>query len=211
MKRSLLVRTGRVLAAGLLAGLVAGLVPGTATAAPAGLGTGPVTTTSTAAQIEAAIAYGQSKVGKSLYTGCWAGPYRMGATPTTEMSFDGRNCGQSYIYVLRPGWYGFDCSGLIYRMFQAAGVYFPWKSTAEMLNAGLPQVSKSQVRRGDLLLKSGHVAMYLGKTPDGVPWALEAAPKQILEQDGIWRVAKGVQAIDARPYLNSTAYTVRRV
>ncbi len=170
-----------------------------------------VTTSMTSAQIEAAIAYGQSKVGKSLYTGCWGGDYRFGASPTTEMHFDGRNCGQSYIYVLRPGWYGFDCSGLIYKMFEAAGVYFPWTSTAQMINANLPSVSRANIRRGDLLLKSGHVAMYLGKTSDGVPWALEAAPKQILEQSGIWRVAKGVQAVDARPYLNSSSYTVRRV
>src|SRR5688572_7033288 len=62
------------------------------------------------AAIEAAIAYGEAQVGKSLYTGCSAGTYRMGGMPSTEMHFDGRSCGQSYIYVLRPGWKGFDCS-----------------------------------------------------------------------------------------------------
>jgi hypothetical protein len=196
-------------AAAFAVGITLTLVPGTAFAEDSVQG--GVTIGSTSAQIETAIAYGQAQVGISLYTGCWGGAYRMGASPSAEMHFDGRNCGQSYIYVLRPGWKGFDCSGLIYRMFQAAGVYFPWTSTAQMINANLPLVSKSQIRRGDLLLKSGHVAMYLGKTADGVPWALEAAPKQILEQDGIWRVAKGVQAVDARPYLNSSSYTARRV
>jgi cell wall-associated NlpC family hydrolase len=193
-------------------GLTVVMIPGTAVASsPPGIGTDQLTTASaTSAQIETAIAYGQAQVGKSLYTGCWGGSYRFGATPTQEMHFDGRNCGQSYIYVLRPGWKGYDCSGLIYKMFQAAGVYFPWTSTAQMINAGLPLVSKAQVRRGDLLLKSGHVAMYLG-VANGIPWALEAAPKQILEQSGIYRVAKGVQAVDARPYLNSSSYTVRRV
>ncbi len=186
------------------------LVPGTAVAAT-GTGGDVITSSMTSAQIEAAINYGQAQVGRSLYTGCWGGSYRLGASPATEMHFDGRNCGQSYIYVLRPGWRGFDCSGLIYRMFQAAGVYFPWTSTAQMVNAGLPQVSKASIRRGDLLLKSGHVAMYLGKTADGVPWALEASPNQILEQDGIWRVALGVMAVDARPYLNSSSYTARRI
>lgn len=170
-----------------------------------------ITAAATSAQIEAAIAYGQAQVGVSLYTGCSAGSYRMGASPSHEMHFDGRTCGQSYIYVLRPGWKGFDCSGLIYKMFQHAGVNFPYTSTAQMINANLPSVPKSQIRRGDLLLKSGHVAMYLGTTADGIPWALEASPKQVLEQDGIWRVAKGVMAVDARPYLNSSSYTVRRV
>lgn len=74
----------------------------------------------------------------------------------------------------------------------------------------LPQVSKSVIRRGDLLVKSGHVAMYLG-VADGIPWALEASPKQVLERSGIWRVAKGVMAVDARPYMNSTSYSARRV
>lgn len=198
----------------LVVGFLIVLIPGAAGAAGplsrAGV-TGGVTAAATSAQIEAAIAYGQAQVGISLYTGCSAGNYRMGASPGQEVHFDGRTCGQSYIYVLRPGWKGYDCSGLIYKMFQAAGVSFPYTSTAQMINAGLPSVPKAQIRRGDLLLKSGHVAMYLGKTSDGVPWALEASPKQVLEQDGIWRVAKGVMAVDARPYLNSSSYTVRRI
>lgn len=160
------------------------------------------------AAIEAAIAYGQAQVGSSLYTGCSAGTYRMGASPTKEMQFDGRGCGQSYIYVLRPGLKGFDCSGLIYKMFQAAGVSFPYTSSSAM--AALPAVSKASIQRGDLLVKPGsHVAMYLGVS-GGIPWALEASPKQILEQSGIRRVAKGVMAVDARSYLSSSSYTARR-
>lgn len=199
MKLSWLVRA----AGALVVGLVLAMSPGTATAAPASV----PSVSSTA--IETAIAYGQAQVGKSLYTGCSAGKYRMGATPTQEMHFDGRTCGQSYIYVLRPGWRGYDCSGLIYKMFQAAGVYFPYTSSSAM--AALPAVSKSQIRRGDLLVKPGsHVAMYLG-VANGIPWALEASPKRVLEQSGIWRVAQGVMAVDARPYLNSSGYSARRV
>lgn len=207
MKRSRAVRA----ACALVVGLMVVLIPGTATAdsSPSAGAVGSTTASVSSAAIEAAIAYGQAQVGNSLYTGCSAGAYRMGATPSYEMHFDGRSCGQSYIYVLRPGWRGFDCSGLIYKMFQAAGVYFPYTSSAAM--ASLPGVSKSQIRRGDLLVKPGsHVAMYLG-VADGIPWALEASPKQILEQDGIWRVAKGVMAVDARPYMNSTSYSARRV
>lgn len=191
-----------------LVGLAVALAPGVSTAGPPAPAGSSQLVASTA--VETAIAYGQAQVGKSLYTGCSAGSYRMGASPTQEMHFDGRACGQSYIYVLRPGWRGYDCSGLIYKMFQAAGVYFPYTSSSAM--SVLPTVSKSVIRRGDLLLKPGsHVAMYLGRTADGVPWALEASPKQILEQSGIYRVAKGVMAVDARPYLNSTSYTARRV
>jgi peptidoglycan DL-endopeptidase RipA len=190
-----------------LAGLAFAVQPGVATAgspAPADAGHAAAS-----AAIEQAIAYGQAQVGVSLYTGCSAGAYRMGASPSREMHFDGRGCGQSYIYVLRPGWRGYDCSGLIYKMFQAAGVHFPYQSSSAM--AALPTVPKSQIRRGDLLLKPGsHVAMYLG-VADGIPWALEASPKQILEQSGIYRVAKGVMAVDARSYLNSSSYTARRV
>jgi cell wall-associated NlpC family hydrolase len=159
--------------------------------------------------IEAAIAYGQAQVDISLYTGCSAGEYRMGASPATEMQFDGRVCGQSYIYGLRPGWKGFDCSGLIYKMFEYAGVYFPYTSSAEM--EAVPAVPKESIQRGDLLVKPGsHVAMYLG-VADGTPWALEASPKIVMEQYDIWRVAKGVMVVDATPYLNSSSYTAHRL
>jgi selenocysteine lyase/cysteine desulfurase len=39
----------------------------------------------------------------------------------------------------------------------------------------------------------------------------DRALDRILEQDGIWRVAKGVMAVDASPYLNNASYTARRV
>ncbi len=154
MKR---IRAVHVVCAAVV-GLLAVLIPATASARSAD----EQTTVSVSSEaIEAAIAYGQAQVGTSLYTGCSAGAYRMGGTPSEEMHFDGRGCGQSYIYVLRPGWKGFDCSGLIFKMFEAAGVDFPYTSSAAM--AALPSVSKSEIQRGDLLVKPGsHVAMYLG-------------------------------------------------
>jgi peptidoglycan DL-endopeptidase RipA len=206
VKRLRLVHT----ACALVVGLLVVLIPATATAGSSATGADEREAASvSSAAIEAAIAYGQEQVGSSLYTGCSAGDYRMGATPSQEMHFDGRGCGQSYIYVLRPGWKGFDCSGLIYKMFEAAGVPFPYTSSAAM--AALPSVSKSEIQRGDLLVKPGsHVAMYLGVS-DGIPWALEASPKQILEQNGIWRVAQGVMVVDARPYLDNPSYGAHRV
>jgi cell wall-associated NlpC family hydrolase len=191
--------------------LLAVLIPVTATAgsAPENGSVERETPSVSSAAIETAIAFGQEQVGQSLYTGCSAGDYRMGAMPSEEMHFDGRGCGQSYIYVLRPGLKGFDCSGLIYKMFEHAGVDFPYTSSAAM--AALPAVDKSQIQRGDLLVKPGsHVAMYLG-VADGVPWVLEASPKQILEQNGIWRVAQGVLVSDGSSYLNNSGYGAHRV
>ena len=199
MKR---LRTAVALAVGLLVAALVALLPatGTASASAAAL---PAET------IENAIAYGQAQVGHALYTGCSAGAYRMGGTPTEEMQFDGRGCGQSYIYILRPGWVGFDCSGLIYMMYQSAGVTdFQYTSSAAM--AGIPEVSKAEIQRGDLLVNPGHhVAMFLGYA-DGVPWALEASPKNVMEQSGIYKVAQGVQAIDATGYLNDADYSAHR-
>jgi cell wall-associated NlpC family hydrolase len=193
----------------LAVGLLAVLIPATASAGSSDNAAVEGKASVSSDAIEAAIAFGQAQVGTSLYTGCSAGDYRMGGTPSEEMHFDGRGCGQSYIYVLRPGWKGFDCSGLIYKMFEAAGVEFPYTSSAAM--AALPSVDKSEIQRGDLLVKPGsHVAMYLGVS-DGVPWALEASPKQIIEQDGIWRVAQGVLVVDATSYLDNSGYGAHRV
>jgi hypothetical protein len=207
MKRSWVINA----VCALTIGLAVMALPGTAAAAPSSNGSDDFSTTAaTSAQIEAAIAYGMDKVNKSLYTGCSAGTYRFGTWTTYERHFDGRTCGQSYVWVFRPGYYGYDCSGLIYKMWQAAGVYFPYTSSSAMKD-NVPKVSKTYIRRGDLLVKYGHVAMYLGKTSDGVPWALEASPKQVLEASGVYRVAKGVMAVDARPYLTSSYYTAHRV
>lgn len=187
------------------------LVPATATADVASRSGADSSTISSVSpeDIEEAIAYGQAQVGISLYTGCSAGDYRKGAMPSQEMHFDGRTCEQSFINVLRPGWKGFDCSGLIWRMFYEAGVDFPYDSSGQM--AALPEIDKADIQRGDLLVNPGsHVAMYLG-VADGVPWVLEASPNEVLEESGIYRVAKGVMAVDATPYLNSSEYTAHRV
>ena len=206
MKRSRVVEV----ACGLAVGLMVALVPGTATADEAPRSDASSTTDAvTPTDIEEAIAYGQAQVGVSLYTGCWGGEWRMGATTDVERSFDGRNCGQSFINVLRPGWKGFDCSGLVYRMWEAAGVSFPYTSSRDM--TAVPEIPMDQIQRGDLLLKPGsHVAVYLGMA-EGTHWALEASPKTVLEQDGIWRVAEGVMAVDAGPYMTDPAYSARRV
>jgi hypothetical protein len=76
------------------------------------------------------------------------------------------------------------------------------------MKSGIPQVSKSQIRVGDLLAKNGHVAVYLGDgNGDGVASVLEATPKW-QNADGSWH---GVMISDATAYLNSSEYTAHRV
>jgi peptidoglycan DL-endopeptidase CwlO len=57
---------------------------------------------------------------------------------------------------------GFDCSGLAYAAWAAAGVAIPRDSYEQW--AGLPHVSLSAIEPGDLLIYNGegHVAMYVG-------------------------------------------------
>ncbi|MFZ1578879.1 MAG: NlpC/P60 family protein [Nostocoides sp.] len=171
------------------------------------------TTESSSVKIRQAISYGMSKL-DAHYTGCNASSYRMGGVAAADMWFDGSSCGQK-VYLLPKGHAGFDCSGLIYKMFQAAGVPFSYQSSAAM--AALPAVSKSQIRVGDLLVNPGHhVAMYLGDGDgDGRASVLEATPARILREfwsgGKLHREAIGVVISDAGPYLSSSAYTARRV
>jgi cell wall-associated NlpC family hydrolase len=122
------------------------------------------------------------------------------------MTHIGAPCGQSNYYQ-PAGSKGFDCSGLIYKMFEYAGVYFPWTSSSA-IKTGVPQVAKSQIQVGDLLAKDGHVAMYLGDGDgDGVASVLEATPTT-WNADGS-RI--GVVISDATGYMNDPAFSAHRV
>ena len=159
--------------------------------------------------VRSALSYGLDQL-DALYTGCAAGDYRMGKVAPYNLWHDGRTCGQSRVYYQPAGTKGFDCSGLVYKMFQWAGVYFPWTWTGSM-KSGIPQVAKSQIQVGDLLVKNdsggGHVAVYLGDGDgDGVASVLEATPKW-QNPDGSWT---GVVLSDATKYLTDGTYTAHR-
>lgn len=79
----------------------------------------------------------------------------------------------------------FDCSGLMYAAWQAAGITLPRDTYEEW--AGLPHVPLSDIQPGDLILYNGesHVAMYVGngyiidaphtgavveRLPESTPW-----------------------------------------
>jgi cell wall-associated NlpC family hydrolase len=61
----------------------------------------------------------------------------------------------------------FDCSGLVQRAWEAAGVRVPRTSSA--IASELPEVPLAEVRAGDILWWPGHVAIYAGSG-----WAIEA-------------------------------------
>jgi peptidoglycan DL-endopeptidase CwlO len=69
--------------------------------------------------------------------------------------------GKPYIWGgTGPG--GFDCSGLVYSAYRAAGIALP-RTTYEMLaSSRLIRISKSQARQGDLaFFGTGHVELYV--------------------------------------------------
>jgi peptidoglycan DL-endopeptidase CwlO len=71
-----------------------------------------------------------------------------------------RQRGKPYLWG-GTGPYGYDCSGLVYAAYRAAGVALP-RTTYEMLGSWrLVQIPKSEARRGDLaFFGTGHVELY---------------------------------------------------
>lgn len=136
--------------------------------------------------IQAAIDFGRSQVGAPYVGG--ASPFRFG-TPG-----DGRTYQMSgqRAYVSPRGVVGYDCSGLMVTMLKKAGIDLSRLSSSRAMKAHLPQVPKSQLQPGDLLVKNGHVAMYLGNGQ-----MIEAVPS-------------GVRVGPASKYLNDPAYTGHR-
>jgi cell wall-associated NlpC family hydrolase len=72
-----------------------------------------------------------------------------------------RQLGKPYVFGA-AGDSSFDCSGLVMRAWQAAGVSLP-RTTYEMARIG-SRISRGQLQPGDLafLYNYGHVALYIG-------------------------------------------------
>lgn len=81
--------------------------------------------TATNSTFQLALNYGMKNVG-TLYVGCAGGTYRFGVPAPYDMYHDGTTCGQSRVYFQPKGSVGFDCSGLMVEMFDAAGIYLPY-------------------------------------------------------------------------------------
>ena len=146
-----------------------------------------------------ALDYGKANLG-TIYVGCAGGNYRFGLTAPYDMYHDGTVCGQSRIYFQPKGSKGFDCSGLMVSMFDAAGIYLPYQSSTS-IKAYVPQVSKAQIKKGDMLAKSGHVVMWIGsgQVMESTPYSQSA--------DTSWQ---GTRINSDAHYMDSSDYTAHR-
>lgn len=71
-----------------------------------------------------------------------------------------RQRGKPYIWG-DTGPSGFDCSGLVFAAYRAAGVILPRTTTGMLASWRLVRISRSQARRGDLaFFGSGHVELF---------------------------------------------------
>jgi cell wall-associated NlpC family hydrolase len=87
----------------------------------------------------------------------------------TAITYALAQLGKPYIWG-GTGPAGYDCSGLIMKAYQAAGISLP-RTTFQQVNAGTPVYSLSQLEPGDLIFtpgsdgtpaNPGHVGMYIG-------------------------------------------------
>lgn len=148
----------------------------------------PVNTSQTQApaNIQAAIDFGLSQQGAPYVGG--ASPFRFGKPGNGQTyQMDGQKA-----YVSPQGVVGYDCSGLMVTMLKKAGIDISNLASSRAMKANLPQVPKDQLQPGDLLVKNGHVAMYIG---DGK--MIESVPG-------------GVHVVSASKYINDPAYSGHR-
>ncbi|MCA2978100.1 MAG: C40 family peptidase [Myxococcaceae bacterium] len=136
--------------------------------------------------IQAAIAFGLSQLGAPYVGG--ASPFRFG-TPGDGNTYQQE--GQR-AHLSPKGVIGYDCSGLMVTMLKKAGIDISRFPNSRLMKKNLPEVPKDQLRPGDLLVKNGHVSMYLG---DGK--MIESVPG-------------GVRVTSAKPYLDDPAYSGHR-
>jgi peptidoglycan hydrolase-like protein with peptidoglycan-binding domain len=160
--------------------------------------TTPTSPTAPNARIQAAIDFGMTQLGAPYVGG--GSPFRFGKP------------GNGQIYQMqgqRPyrspaGVVGYDCSGFIVTLFRKAGVDLGGMSSSSAMKASLPSVPKNELQPGDLLVKNGHVVMYIG---DGK--VLESASSGDPDGDGIGNGS--VRVTDAGKYLNDSSYVGRHV
>ncbi len=118
--------------------------------------TAPTTPAAADARLEAALQYGAGLIGNPYRA---VSGYRMGESwPAGHTGTDFHNNKR----VSYPaGSTGYDCSGLVVAVFRHAGINMSATGSEAMLNS-LPHVSEGDLRRGDLIVRDGHVAIYWG-------------------------------------------------
>jgi peptidoglycan hydrolase-like protein with peptidoglycan-binding domain len=134
-----------------------------------------------------ALGWASSQLGAPYFGG--ASPFRDGAKPGNGQTY--QKSGQS-AYVSTLGVIGYDCSGFVTAVMRKAGIELGPQSSSNLKNS-FPAVDKGALQPGDLLVKDGHVAIYLGGG-------------QLIES-----VPKGVSTGSAGKYIGDPAYVGRRV
>jgi len=169
-------------------------------------GVTPVTSGSREERLQAAVDFGTywanleaQNPGATAYVG-GASPFRFGGVG------DGRSFqfGDQRAYLSPEGQVCFDCSGLVVAMFKQAGIDLSGIGSSRAMK-GLPQVSESELQPGDLIVKNGHVVVYIGdgKVVEATPMGQDSAGGTV--------AAGGVRISDASKFLDDPAYTCHRV
>ena len=161
----------------------------------------PSTPASNDARVQAAIDFGMSNLGAPYVGG--GSPFRFGTRPGDGRVYQMQ--GQKP-YRSPAGVIGFDCSGFVVAMFRKAGVDLAAQhmASSSTMKNGLPSVPKNALQPGDLLVKNGHVVMYLGGGK-----VLESASSGDPDGDGLGNGS--VRVSDASKFLNDSSYVGRRV
>lgn len=162
--------------------------------------TGPAPASSNA-RVQAAIDFGMSHLGAPYVGG--GSPFRFGSRPGDGRVYQMQ--GQKP-YRSPAGVIGFDCSGFVVAMFRKAGVDLAAQNIASSstMKNGLPAVPKTELQPGDLLVKNGHVVIYLGGGK-----ILESASSGDPDGDGLGNGS--VRVSDASKFLTDSSYVGRRV
>jgi cell wall-associated NlpC family hydrolase len=112
---------------------------------------------------------GLSQSGTQLLPAGFSVPAGTPRAVVTAINYAVDQLGKPYIYG-GTGPAGYDCSGLVMKAYQAAGISLP-RTTFQQVLAGTPVYSGNELRPGDLLFTAGsdgtaenpgHVGMYIG-------------------------------------------------